>query len=722
MKILKLRASFGKLHGELSLEDGMNVLSLPNEAGKSTWSAFLLAMLYGIDTAERAGKANDGLPAKERYKPWDGSAMEGSAELLWQGRRITIERKSSARIPMGSFSAYETESGIPIPDLTGENCGRVLCGVERSVFERTAFIRQLGLTVSEDAALEKRLGALVSTGEEGKSCSELERELRNLKNKYTLRSNGRVAKLYERRQELARRLDTIRAAQEEAMALSAEQEAMAKRKEQLDVLLQRAERAHAAHKRAGLEELEQKAAAQELLCRRLEAVPLPEEKMLHPLLRELDSAENALQTARIEAAFSAAEPSEPPAPACFTGVSAEAARQQAAADLEQYHALCEASAPRKLLPCLLCALLIAVGAGLCFLSLPVGLAVAALGAAALIAVWLVLSRKDAKLRKQHRQAELLLFKYGATEPNRMTELADEYAARLTAYHAEKDAYDRRKQALTEAIGAAEARCAALLEQVKQFAPRCTNAAEARQAISAALEAHARLSNEQRTRDSLRQQLQSMRLILGDAEQGQEDAEALQFDPKALRAQAEQAAQELSRLSARLAHKRGEISAQGDAVGLEAEREELDEQLRQAETVCGAIDLALEALHCADDTLRSRFSPRITAEAGRILAELTQEKYADVLLSPDMHLSVRESEGVVMRPAAAMSKGTADQMYLALRLAMCRLLLPPDAPLILDDALASFDDTRAAAALAVLRREAAVRQILLFTCHSRERSL
>ena len=41
------------------------------------------------------------------------------------------------------------------------------------------------------------------------------------------------------------------------------------------------------------------------------------------------------------------------------------------------------------------------------------------------------------------------------------------------------------------------------------------------------------------------------------------------------------------------------------------------------------------------------------------------------------------------------------------------------PLILDDALANFDDDRCAAALRWLRREAEHRQILLFTCHSRE---
>ena len=63
----------------------------------------------------------------------------------------------------------------------------------------------------------------------------------------------------------------------------------------------------------------------------------------------------------------------------------------------------------------------------------------------------------------------------------------------------------------------------------------------------------------------------------------------------------------------------------------------------------------------------------------------------------------------------------DQLYLAARLAICQLVLPPgkNVPIILDDALANFDNDRCAAALRWLRQEAEHRQILLFTCHSRE---
>lgn len=99
----------------------------------------------------------------------------------------------------------------------------------------------------------------------------------------------------------------------------------------------------------------------------------------------------------------------------------------------------------------------------------------------------------------------------------------------------------------------------------------------------------------------------------------------------------------------------------------------------------------------------------------MLSRLTEGKYARLLLEPDLRLSVREEDGAVMRPSAAMSCGTGDQMYLALRLAMCRRLLPDGVPMVLDDALVNFDDARARAALKVLTEEAQTRQVLAFTC-------
>lgn len=721
MKILKLRASFGKLHGELELHEGLNLLCLPNEAGKSTWSAFLLAMLYGIDTAERATKANDGLPAKERYKPWDGSAMEGAMELEWQGRRITIERTGTARVPMGNFRAYETDSGTPVAELTADNCGRVLCGVERSVFERTAFIRQLGLTVTEDQALEKRLRALVTTGEDGgKTYSELDSALHAMKNRLSGRV-GRVPRLTQRQETLNRQLSEIYTLQDEIMRLTAESNAAEEEKTRLEALHARVQQAQAAQKRAGLDELAEKCAAQEQRCLLLEqtVAVLPEESALQALHRRLEAAESELQTAKMEAAFAPAAVEAPAAPRWFQDMDGAAAKQKVADDLAEFERLNAAKAPKKGLPALLCVLLAIVGAGLCAVSLPLGLAVAGVGLAALAATLILWSKKTRAAQEQHHRASLIPARYGVSTAAELPALAEQYAAQLAEYEQKRAEAAAVKQSLADRVAAAQGALDAVLAQVAEFAPECRTCADCREAIAAARTAHDRLLTERRALEGLRLQHDSMQKLFGDAPAAQPDEEALRCDPAKLAYDLQTARTRHERCATRLAEARGALSAKGDAVALEAELEQTQTALAADAETLDVIELALRALASADETLRSRFSPQITAEAGVLLSDLTGGKYPAVLLEPNMRLSVRESAGLVMRPAAAMSCGTADQMYLALRLAMCRRLLPEDAPLVLDDVLVNFDAERTAAALALLRREAENRQVLLFTCREPE---
>jgi uncharacterized protein YhaN len=73
----------------------------------------------------------------------------------------------------------------------------------------------------------------------------------------------------------------------------------------------------------------------------------------------------------------------------------------------------------------------------------------------------------------------------------------------------------------------------------------------------------------------------------------------------------------------------------------------------------------------------------------------------------------------LRPAQWRSDGTVDQLYLALRLAVAQELTP-DAPLVLDDALVRFDDERLKAAVEILKAISRQKQVILFTCHGREK--
>ena len=49
MILQSLTATFGCFNNAtLDLQEGLNVIQAPNESGKSTWLAFLRAMLYGL--------------------------------------------------------------------------------------------------------------------------------------------------------------------------------------------------------------------------------------------------------------------------------------------------------------------------------------------------------------------------------------------------------------------------------------------------------------------------------------------------------------------------------------------------------------------------------------------------------------------------------------------------------------------------------------------------
>ena len=128
---------------------------------------------------------------------------------------------------------------------------------------------------------------------------------------------------------------------------------------------------------------------------------------------------------------------------------------------------------------------------------------------------------------------------------------------------------------------------------------------------------------------------------------------------------------------------------------------------------------MDTLTEANAQLQGRFSPELGKKSAKIFAKLTNAKYNKVLLSRELAVSAGTAEESVVHDALQLSQGTADQLYLAVRLAICDMVLPPDHPLVLDDALTSFDDSRMEAALSYLVELSRQRQILLFTCQERE---
>ncbi|MBR4952883.1 MAG: hypothetical protein IKZ30_00050, partial [Oscillospiraceae bacterium] len=167
---------------------------------------------------------------------------------------------------------------------------------------------------------------------------------------------------------------------------------------------------------------------------------------------------------------------------------------------------------------------------------------------------------------------------------------------------------------------------------------------------------------------------------------------------------------------------GRAQTMGDPMVLGTQLLEAKERLDKLTFQYDALSLAIETLKDANDEMQSRFSPRLGALASEYMARLTANRYERLTFDRELSAQARLSGDTESHDLAFLSAGGRDQLYLALRLAICTLALPEGSscPLILDDALVNFDDDRMRLALDLLSEIAKERQVILFTCHEREK--
>ena len=226
LRIHRLTASFGKLQGQtLELNDGLNIIEAPNETGKSTWCSFLLAMLYGINSRERDKLGF--IAEKNRFAPWSGIPMSGRMDCRVGEQELTLTRTTRRQTaPMAEFQAVYSGTGDTVPNLTGQSCGETLLGVSREVYERSAFIRQSGLSITQDAGLERRIASLITSGEEETSYSETADILKRQLNRRRHNKTGQIPTLEMELQLIRQKLDEMEQLEARLHSSQAETEAL----------------------------------------------------------------------------------------------------------------------------------------------------------------------------------------------------------------------------------------------------------------------------------------------------------------------------------------------------------------------------------------------------------------------------------------------------------------------------------------------------------------
>ena len=666
MQLLHANATYGKLdQARLDLQPGLNVICAPNEGGKSTWCRFLLAMFYGLNTRQRGDLAD-----KNRFQPWSGSLMQGKLELSVGDKELTLSRRTQRPdAPLGVFSCTYSGTDTPVPGLDAARCGETLLGVPQSVYQRCAFIPSGSLAIDADADLERRISALISTGDEKVSFSQVESRLKKQLRQRKYNRSGSIPLLEA---EIA----GLRAAQQEAQTLTGQLE-------NLQQQLSQAREDQARRRQARLQ-VAQEALREKERC--LQA--LPDSSDLQRINQQLGAVRSLGD--QVQQAQEAVSRQESAIEDQLQELNRNPLHPMTKAQLEAQLQIQPPAPPQ------VAQLLISLALGLCgggflwyeidrpqVLWLCLACAVTALAAGN----FLRLLTRRIRLQ-QSRRREL-------SRQEELRKLAESYLPALEELEAQRALLRQKQQILSDGDRRLRAQLSDLLSQVSRWDDSVQSAGDIRRFVRETAQ----------NRDRLAQELH-------------------QAQTQLLQAQMSDADDTVTHLQQQIAQVQGRLDAGRDAQALGDQISRLEEELVRQQAEYDALRLSLDALQAANTTLQNRFSPELGRRAAEIFADMTGSTWSHILLDREFHLSAESGSDPTRRSVQLLSAGTADQLYLAVRLAICEMILPPEQnpPLILDDALLTFDDARLSTTLDYLTRLGAQRQILLFTCQGREAAL
>jgi DNA repair exonuclease SbcCD ATPase subunit len=149
--------------------------------------------------------------------------------------------------------------------------------------------------------------------------------------------------------------------------------------------------------------------------------------------------------------------------------------------------------------------------------------------------------------------------------------------------------------------------------------------------------------------------------------------------------------------------------------LREERLACSKKLKKMQDELDAIDLAIKTINDVSTEIHGDLGFLINDKISDIVSKITDGKYQDVRL--DEKLKVKVWDGSSFISIDYLSAGTVEQIYLAVRLSVARVLCKDRMPLIIDDIFTNYDEQRLVNTLDCLKT-IDTEQIILLTSNNR----
>ena len=294
---------------------------------------------------------------------------------------------------------------------------------------------------------------------------------------------------------------------------------------------------------------------------------------------------------------------------------------------------------------------------------------------------------------------------------------------------------KQRAALTQQVAATQKKLAAAQQQVNDadiaLGLLCEEAAC--DSPDQLLDVERRSNQRQQFEQSKQSVEQQLRMLAGSVlleafveEVSQQQAELLSIEIEQVEGKLTDAQAQLSLAQQALGELRGRIAkvdGSGQAAALSQELHFLTGKLENELEEYSRVKIAAMILRQAIEDYRQENQGPVLQLASGIFSQLTRNEYASLKVDFDNKgkatlFGVRPAGQDTDVPANAMSTGTADTLYLSLRLASIdhQLSRSTPLPLVVDDCLVQLDDGRSAAAMRAFSDLSQRTQVILFTHH------
>ena len=176
--------------------------------------------------------------------------------------------------------------------------------------------------------------------------------------------------------------------------------------------------------------------------------------------------------------------------------------------------------------------------------------------------------------------------------------------------------------------------------------------------------------------------------------------------------------DLRDIKAKLVNRIEVMKTADDVARLRTDQERVLAQIRQLAIQWTRHALAKMLLQQARKKFEEEQQPRVVRDASKFFSAMTCGRYSNLIAPVGADTIEVVTAGAERRKPEQLSRGTTEQLYLALRFGYIRLRAADHErlPVVMDDILVNFDPQRAAQAAAAILDLAREHQTLFFTCH------